>query len=312
MSTGVGTDVAVGFAIESTQNTREAPDTFVEVIQESLTADQAFIMSRGLGGGRRMDRRKTKGNLTVGGSVRMETRTAGMADLLRLCIGGNPSPTGAGPYTRAFTGGGDLPSSTWQIQRPYSPTQTHPFDYVGCQVNQWTLTQNPNEFAEMQVELFGHDAVTDQSAATFAPPADLGLLTFANLTATTPDGAVCFDSVSMTGSNALERSFKVCATESGLATIRPNGMRTVSGVLAGDFEDMTAYNRYIAGTEGTLTLAYSISASASLTIAMNIFYTGESPAVSGAGTVKQGIPFTALSETSDAAAMTVTLVNSES
>lgn len=311
MSTGVGTDVAVGFAIETTPNTRIAPDTFVEITQESLRANQSFIMSKGLGGGRRMDRRKILGQKEVGGSVAMEMRTAGLADLLRLSVGGDPTPSGVGPYTRSFVGGGDLPTSTWQVLRPYSPTLTAPFDYTGCMVNQWTLTQNPNEFAQFQAELFGYDELTDQVAATFAPPADLGLLSFQNLTSTTPDGAVCFDSVTLTGNNSLERNYKVCAADGGLATVRPNGLRTVSGTLAGDFNDMTAYNRYLAGTEGTLTLAYSLSASASLTVAMNVLYTGETPQVSGPGVVKQGIPFVVLSETSDAAALTVTLVNDE-
>lgn len=309
MTTGVGTDVALGFAIETTENTRIAPDTFLEILSESLTHEKEWILSQGLGGGRAMHRRKTAGMSTAGGSVAVELRTAAMADLLRLCIGGDPAVTGTDPYTRVFTGGGDLPSATFQKLVPHDPTTKQAFDFVGSKVNSWTLSQNPNEFANFQLEVFSKRCVTDQSAATFAPPASPGLLTFQHATVTTPDDEICFDSFTLTGNNALERQGKVCS--GGEFDIRPGGRRTVEGTLSGDFTDMDAYNRYIAGTEGTLTVSYSLSASASITIAMNMAFTGETPTVNGAGVVKQGIPFMALSETSDADALTVTLVNDE-
>jgi len=312
MSTGVGTDVSVGFAIETTPNTRQAPDTFLEILQESMTVEQEFVKSSGLGGGRRFSRRKILGNKTVGGSISMEARTAGMVDLLRLCLGGDPTPTGTGPYVREFGGGGDLPTATFQINKPYSPTLSAPFDFIGSMVNSWTWTQNAGEFAQMQMELFSHDAVFGETEATFAPPADPGLITFADLTVTTPDGEVCFDSITLTGTNTLGRSFKACADDPGLASVRPDGMRMASGALAGDFDDMTAFNRYLAGTEGALTVVYNAGPSKILSFDMNIYYTGETPTVAGPGVVTQGIPFEVISGTSDAAAITVTLTNDES
>jgi hypothetical protein len=67
----------------------------------------------------------------------------------------------------------------------------------------------------------------------------------------------------------------------------------------------------MAGTEGSMVLAF-VSGTSSLTITMNVFYTGESANVTGPGLVKQGIPFEVISGTSDAAAITAVLVNSDS
>ena len=312
MSGGVGLDVSVGFALETTAGTRVAPDTFFEVRNENLTGEQTILPRKGMGGGRGMVRGKRLGNRNVGGGINMDLRAAGMADLLRLILGGDPTPSGADPYTRVFAGGADLPTATWQIQRAFSPTQIATFDYTGCMANGWSITQNPGDYADFQLDLLGREVVTDQTAATFAPPAALGIFTFEDLTVTTPDGAGEFDSVTIAGSNTIEAAFKVGGGTPGRAKTRRNGMTAVTGTLAGDFDNLDAYSRHLAGTEGTLTLAYSLGASQSLKFEMNIVYMeGNSPQVAGEGVVKQGIPFMALSDTDDATALTVTLVNEE-
>ena len=56
----------------------------------------------------------------------------------------------------------------------------------------------------------------------------------------------------------------------------------------------------------------SSGASESLTIAGNIRFTGETPVVSGPEILEQPLPFVFTSATSDAAAITATLVNTDS
>jgi hypothetical protein len=85
----------------------------------------------------------------------------------------------------------------------------------------------------------------------------------------------------------------------------------VTGEIALDFVNYTAYSRMIAGTEGALVLAFNAGASAQLTITMNVFYTDAAMNVSGPGLVKQTLPFEVISATSDAAAITAVLINSD-
>ena len=311
MTTGTGTAAFAGFAIESARNTRTAPNRWLPILQESLACEQTFLRSAGLNGGRRFATRKTAGQKAVSGSVSMELQAQTIASLLRACLGGTVVTTGSGPFTHTIAGGA-LPTATWQVLRPFAMNTTlQAFDYVGAMVNSWTITQNPNEFGQLQVEVFAWDEVTNQTAGTYAPAATITPLTFQNVTITTPDGAVCFNSFTLTGNNGLEQSFKSCANDAGRAMIREAGMRSVTGTLSGDFTALTAYSRYLAGTEGTLTIAYNAGASAQLTFTMNVYYTGETPNVDGPRVVQQGIPFEVISATSDANAITAVLINSD-
>jgi hypothetical protein len=312
MSVGVGVDVEVGFSVETTQNTRVAPATFVRILQENLKCEQEFIRSAGLGGGRLINRAKAAGNKTVGGSVSFELGTAELEQLFRLVTFLNPTPSGDDPYTRAYAGFGGTPvSGTWGVNRPYGGGSEY-FEYEGSVVNQATLTQNAGEFLTAQLELICYDETTDQTAPTYAPPSDEQLLTFQGVTTTVFSTAECFDGFSLNINHNLKTTPKACAADAGRATVHRGGMASVTGVLNDDFKDMDHYNRYLAGTEGALVFAWAGADSSSITITMNVFFTGETPSVSGPGEVKQGIPFEVISATSDAAAITMTTVNGES
>jgi hypothetical protein len=312
MSVGVGVDVEVGFSVETTQNTRVAPATFVRILQESLKCEQGFIRSAGLGGGRRIGRRKAKGNKLVGGSVSLEVGTAELEQLFQLITFSDPTPSGDDPYTRAYAGFGDTPiSATWGFNRPHGAGMEY-FEYEGSVVNQATITQNAGEFLTAQLELICYDETTDQTAPTFAPPSDEQLLTFQDVTTTVFGSAECFDGFSLNINHGLGRSAKACAADAGRGSARNGGGSVVTGTLNDDFKDMDHYNRYLAGTEGALVFAWAGANSSSITITMNVFFTGETPNVSGPGEVKQGIPFEVISATSDAAAITMTVVNGES
>lgn len=304
---GVGTDLNIGFAIESTADTREAPDTFFEVRQESLMVKQGFIESEGLGSGV-FATEKALAEKEVGGSMSMEFRNAAMADLCRWMFGGDPTPAGSDPYTRAFVEGAAFPTATIQAVKPYAGG-LKPFDFIGAMCSTWTLSQAANQYALLQVQAFARDCLLNQSAATFAPPAAPDLFTAVNLTTTTPDGEVCFDAVNITGNNAVSRTYRSCA-DGNLAVLQAGGAGrpSVTGTLTSDFLDMDAHDRYLAGTEGELTIAYSLGAGKTFSIVANIYYTGESPTVGGPGIVKQGIPFRVIGID----ALTATLVNAES
>lgn len=311
MTTGTGTGASFGFAIETTKGTRVAPNRFTPFLSEGLQANQEFIRSAALSGGRQYGQRKALGSKLPSGPISFELQPQTTASLLRLCFGGSVVTTGAGPYTHTMAGGA-LPSATMQILTPMVDTVLNEErDYLGAMVNGWTLNCNAGEFVTLDLNVMAFDEVINQAAATYAPAASITPFTFQNLVTTGPDGAVCVDSVTLTGANGLVHDTKSCTADAGRAYPKPGGPKNVSGTLEVDFTSYTAYSRYIAGTEGALVLAFT-SGTASLTITMNVFYTGSTPNVSGPGLVKQSIPFEVISQTSDAAAITAVLVNSDS
>lgn len=313
MTTGTGTGASFGFAIETTKGTRVVPNRFMPFLSETLQGNQEFIRSAGLSGGRQYGQRKALGTKLPAGGISFELQAETSASLLRLCLGGAVVTTGASsPYTHTMAGGA-LPSATMQILTPLVDAVTNEErDYLGAMVNGWTIACNAGEFAKIDLDLVAFDEVINSAAATYAPAATITPFTFQNLTTTGPDGAVCVDSVTLSGSNNLAHDPKSCATDAGRAYPKPNGPKTVTGTLNVDFTDFTAYSRYMAGTEGSMVLAFNAGASAQLTITMNVFYTGETPNVSGPGIVKHAIPFEVISATSDAAAITAVLINSDS
>lgn len=100
----------------------------------------------------------------------------------------------------------------------------------------------------------------------------------------------------------------------GSATVKEqleNGMREYTGAVEADFEALTAYQRFVTGTEAALVMAFN-NGTDSLTITCNVRFDGETPELSGPELLTQNLPFKCLSGTSDAAAITAVLVNSES
>jgi hypothetical protein len=73
---------------------------------------------------------------------------------------------------------------------------------------------------------------------------------------------------------------------------------------------LTALNRFINGTEAALVLTFNAGASAQTTFTMNVRFDGEDPDL-GAELLEQPLSFKAVSSTSDAAALTVAVVNAD-
>jgi hypothetical protein len=312
MTTGTGVSAQAGFAKEGTKNTRATPTNFLGWIQESLDPNQEFIRSNAITG-TRYTPRKALGPKNPGGGINFELQPETMIDLFELMLGGAAQTTGAGPYTHVFEGG-DLATGTFQIVRPMGSSE-QVFDYTGMMVNQWTLAQNPGEYANLQLDLLGYDMLTNQAKATYAPDASPTPLTFAHLTVSDIDSNTpCFDSLTMTGANNVAQQQKSCATLAGRPDVRENGRRTITGTLSGDFADMDAVTSYLAGTEGPLEIEWNAGSSAIVTLAMNAFYTKAVPMVDGLGIVKQGINFEVLvgDGNDDTDAITVTIVSTDS
>lgn len=89
------------------------------------------------------------------------------------------------------------------------------------------------------------------------------------------------------------------------------GLREYTGSLELEFADLTQYDRFAAGTEGALSLAFT-SGTSSVAIAANIRYDGETPTVGDRSILSQNLPFKCVASGADSTAITVTLVNADS
>lgn len=308
MSVASGLAAQVGFAVETTAGTRVAPSRFVEFNQESLQLNIERIERMGLRAGRRMRHGWAADTRQVSGQVNFDLSAETVGVLFRAAIGA-VSSTGSAPTVHTFTPGA-LPSMTVQVGKPDVGATVRPFDYIGCRVGSWSLNVQPNRFATMQLDLIGEDEDRSQTLAS-ASYAQSTFFTFANASLEIASSEVCVDSVSITGDNGLDSYHRTCGTSAGKPTIREASRRDYGGTLTADFESLTAYERYVNGTEAALTLELDAGTSAKLVISGNVRFDGETPTVSGPENVKQPLPFVFVSGTSDAAAFTATLSNTD-
>jgi hypothetical protein len=307
--TASGLIAQAGFAIETTVGTRVAPSAFVEFNSESLQLQVNRIEREGLRAGRVMHHGWSAGTRMTQGSLTFDVSANTVGALFRAAIGG-VATTGAGPYVHTFTPD-DLPSLTIQIGKPDVGGTVRPFDYVGSFVNSFTLSANPNEHLRMELDIVGKDELLDGTTAA-ASYAQSNFFTFVHGSLEIASSEVCIDSFSLTGSNELDVQHKICSVDAGKPTIREAGRRNYGGSFVADFSSLTQYQRYVNGTEAALSLEFEVTTSAKLVIAGNVRFDGETPVVSGPEVLKQPSTFKFVSSTSDAAAFTATLTNTDS
>lgn len=309
MSTGL--EAQLGFAPETTPGTLVTVDRFHPgFLSESLKQEIEQIMSAGLRGGRFTRACRKLGSRTVSGSVELELMHRPLVDLLEAMLGGVADTTGAGPYTHTVTAGSLVGKAlTVQVGRPASTGTVHPFTYGGVKVNGWTISAEVgSDPAKLTLDLIGQTETTATALATASyEDACPFVFTEASLSIDSTQIAT-IKSVELTGSNSLESRIRL---GSGFSVeVVENGWREYGGTIVGDFVDLTHYTMFVAGTEATLEVVFSDGTNV-LTVTENIYFTGETPAVSGPEMLELSLPFGVVSEESDTAALSFELVNGE-
>lgn len=311
MAVSSGLAAQFGYGLETTVGTAVTVDHFAEFTDESLELQIQRIESQGLRI-RRTNHAWAVGTRQTQGRVNMEMVNNDLALLWRAAMGSVTTTTSPGgpPYLHTFTPG-DLPSLTLQVGKPDVGGTVRPFTYNGARVASWELSANPNEFVKWGLDFVGWDETTGTSLAVTDYPSVVRF-TYAHGSLSVGGSAVCVDSVSVRGDNQLDTQFKICATNPGLPTIREAGRRVYDGTATADFESLTQYQRFASGAEAALSLVFTASTGAILSITGNVRFDGETPKVGGPELLKQPFPFVFTSITSDATAITVALTNTDS
>lgn len=308
-----GLESQFGFSPETTAGTRVVPATFLEFVSESLKFQRERIVSKGLKAGRRTQGRWKPGVQYVDGGFVLELAPQSTGKLFRWMFGA-VATSGAGPYTHVFTPGTlDDEFLTIQVNRPDESGTNRPFDYLGCQCTDWTLNCQVNQFATLSASVYGMHEDRAQTLAAASYPATWSPFTFVSGSLQLAGSGYEIDDITITGKNGLQtgRHRIRATTPERPVQSRESAFRTYGGSLNSDFFGLTAYERFVNGTEAALSLVFNDGANAQLTIAGNVRFDGETPNVSGAEMVKQALPFVFTSLTSDAATITATLINSD-
>lgn len=303
----------LGISEESTYGTYVAPTRWFEFVNETLELERERIDSMGIRAGRRTLHRWAAGVQRVTGDIQLELAPQGFGILWKHIMG-TVNTTGSNPYTHTAVPS-DLSgkSLTVQIGRPDIGGTVRSFSYLGCKVATAELACVVNEYAMLTLSLYGAHEDTGQSLGTASYPATLSPFVFTHGSVTVAASAFDVRDLTLTIDNglAIDRHFIRATTPERPKEPLEAARRDIGGTLTADFTDLTAYNRFVNGTEAALVLTFNAGASAQLTITTNVRFDGDTPTIPGHELLTQTLPFKVTSGTSDAAAITVALVNAD-
>lgn len=178
--------------------------------------------------------------------------------------------------------------------------------YVLSVTNATTIEMSANATADGT----GVAIVIGLALATATLPADIKPLKFNHGYITVGGAEVKVKSGNISGDNGLADDRRFIGSQD-IAEPLEADLRTYEGELVLEFTDLTQWNRYVAGDEFDIVLAFTME-TGSVTITAHARYDGGTPSVGGREIVEQSLPFKVIGDGSDADAITVVLVNSDS
>jgi hypothetical protein len=316
MPIGSGISAQLGIAEEVTYGTPVTPVRFYEFISESLKQEIERVESAGLRAGLVMPRssRWAVGKKTIGGELSLEVATKNFGLWLKHMLGGFAVATpGGATLTRDHTfTPADLTgrSLTVQIGRPDVSGTMRAFTYHGCKVAEFELSAEVDELLTLGVTLLGEDEDTSTALATASYPSGDALFVFTQGVLQVAGSNQDVKSFTLSGNNGLADDRYFLGSQ-----LRKNPLeasrREYTGEITAEFESLTAYNRFVNGTEAQLLLTFTGGViegafNFRLLITANVRFDGETPSVEGPDVVGITLPFKCLnSGAGDASALQI-------
>lgn len=256
--------------------------------------------------GEASDRQKT---VVMGaeGSTTFNPLTRGLGLVLQSMLG-----TVTGPIQQASTiaylttvatgVGSPGVSYTAQMQRIDSTDTMRAFTYPGSVVTEWTLSHEVGGLLELELGWDARTELTNVAAGTAVSPADAATFDWTQLQATINGVEYCIESVEVSADLGLKTDRRLmCATSGGLKRIpKRAALPTITGTLQGEFDDLTLYNLYTAGTIVPIVLTWT----GALIVGVHNFQlivtlpacklSGSTPEASLSELTMQSLPFRAL------------------
>jgi len=307
-----GVDGYFAYSAETTKGTRVVPAIALPLVQESMQdSGSQPIPHKGIIKGRKLMTGAEKTKSDVGGQIRIPMIADGLGGLLKAALGTNAT-TGSDPYEHEMSRGA-LGSTSIQIGWEDSAGTDFRKDYVGAMINGFSFDVQADQSPEMQFDIKALSEANDGSAAIEPSYGTLSYFEFSDATVDLDAGGnLCFDTFSLAVDNGLHKSTAICPTTQGRTEYSDQGAFSVGGSIGWDFTDWTYYDKFIAGTQATISALFNAGTDAKLQFDLRVLFTGSTPQISGPERIKEGLTFVGISATSDADGFTATLTNGDS
>jgi hypothetical protein len=314
MAIGSGLAASLAFGLETTYGVAATLGKAIPLLSESLSQQIDRIQSQGIIPGNRTWRSDqwAPGNKTVGGDTGVELYDHGLGVLFRAMMGNAVTTGTAAPFTHTFEPG-DLAndSLTVQVGKPATSGTVHPFTYLGCQVASWELACAQGEIATLGLTLAAREESRAIALATPAIPAALRPLSFNHGTLSIGGVAVAnVRSATVAGDNGLDIERRFFNAAGLIAQPIQTELANFTATLESEFTDLTAYDRFVNGTEAALSLKFTLGAN-SVEIVGNVRTDGETPQVGGKAILTNSTVVTFMGPTTDASAIKIVAVNQD-
>lgn len=303
-------DNQIGISDEVTYGTRVVPAYFNDFNNESIARVQNNRVSAGMRKGQKVQRsdHQSQANKGANGGLQLDLSAEGTSKYLKHLFGKAPvlsqpsvgtAPT-AWDHLYTLGDGAGLSFST-QVGRPGSAGVIQPFDYTGCKMADGTISQGLDDYATLDLTV---DAQNEDDAQTLVAgptyPSAQTLFHDGQLGVTVNGSAFFSKSMSLKIDRllALDRFFQRTSTlkKEPLA----NALAGITGDLMGEFEDLTTFNLFKAGTIVPIVFTWTgpvIAAAITYGLVITLpacRLDGPKPVTKGPGILDADTPFTVL------------------
>jgi hypothetical protein len=253
----------------------------------------------------------TQGVFHHEGDLGFELTTRNCGVLLQHCLGSLTTSSVAGTSTHTIIPG-DLTGLglTVQVGRPDRGGTVRPFTYAGTKVKSWEIAVAANQNATFGLSVVAQTHTTATGLATASYTTASNPFSFVNGSFALATSSLCVRSAKVAGDNSLTTD-RVCIGHNYIEEPVETDLRKLTGELEIEFPDLVHYNRFIAGTEGYMSLSMANGAY-SLNLAGNVRTDAATPNVSGRDMIVQTFSFSCVAtNTSEGSALTATYVTAD-
>lgn len=307
LRSGGGTQV--GMKAESTYGTAVVVDTFTYINSESLKADVGKIESPFLGGLTMKTSQVSTYTSGGGGDMALPFFNKGMGPWLTQAFGNAVSAqVGATTeYTHTFTpdttNGLVGVSATLQILKPNTKgALVNPFTFEGAKCVGWKIEMPENGLLTLTLSWICEDLSVATALAAASYATNLHMFNWSQASVTLGGSPIFLKSFSVAGGWSFEterRGLSQTLRKEPIPNATPG--LAITGDMAGEFEDLTVFNAFLAGTQQELVftaLGPTIPTEANpyqvVITCPAVELTGDTPVVGGPGVLEQPAPFRAL------------------
>lgn len=320
MALPTGLSAQLGYKQETTWGTGVVVDTFVPFLNETLKYDPGILVSNGILAGALLQRESqtTNGKVTAGGDLGLELYDRSVGVLLYHALGSVTTTATTAPYTHTMSLSSEPLKGkglTVQVGRPDKTGTVQPFTYTGCKVASWEIALTAGEIGTLGLTLVAQDetTATGLASASFTTPTPSPMTgVYSGGSFSLAGSSLCVRSVKIHGDNKLNVDRRCIGTRLISEPVRMD-YTDLTGEVTLEFPDLVHYNRFKAGTTGTMVFgAANQDGSSTLNVTANVRTMGAPVNVSNRDILLSTMSFKCLATNSDTGAFTLVLTNSDS